>query len=400
MAHCEERDASELPDEEPATVGGEEMSSDYYDEVAEFSEMKIFAGSSSPELAREICAHLGISLGRAFCGKFADGEIAVQVLDEVRGGDVYVLQSAPHSEKDTDSAFMELLLMTSALRRSSAKRITAVIPYLSYARQTQVFEAHRPRPIAAADVALMLSTLGVDRVILVDVHNPRMEGFFPTEVPVHNIDAQALAVQYFKKKHLEKVVVVATDNMGGERTKAFWNRLTRVGIDAGLASMVSNRPERSRREGSPLVLTPPGSLADHTIITQAGEKKNVASLGRHDWLVGDVKGCDCIIVDDIIDTGSRAFKTANFLKKAGARRIFMYATHGVFSKGAIDRINKSPIDELIVTNSIPLPNYIFSEKLRVLSIGKLLAETIRRVHTNSSVSVLFQDAFIAKQHMA
>eukprot|EP00920_Eleutheroschizon_duboscqi_P024004 GHVT01059674.1.p1 GENE.GHVT01059674.1~~GHVT01059674.1.p1 ORF type:complete len:587 (-),score=46.38 GHVT01059674.1:3581-5341(-) len=381
----------------------------FYQEPSEFSDFQIFTGTTHPELAREICAHLGICLGRAYVAHFADGETSIQIMDEVRGRDVFVIQSLPRNGGDIHNALMELFLMITSLRRSSAKRLTAVVPYLPYARQTHQYDVETAiRPIAAAEIAILLQTCGVDRVVFVDLHNARMEGFFTRQdgppLPVSNIQPHGLAVEYFKTKELVAPVVVATENTGGERSMAFWTRLKRVGIEAGFTTMVSNRIGRAEREGghdcpeggSPSRKRPEEALsttpeAPSSAGADASETDSPTSSASGWNLVGDVKGCDCIIVDDIIDTGERAENTARQLRAAGAQRIFMYATNGLFSKGAIERLNNAPIEEVVVTNTVPIPPQICCEKLQVLSIGKLLAEAIRRVHTSTSVSPLHKD---------
>jgi len=245
---------------------------------------------------------------------------------------------------------------------------------MAYLRQTHSYGPVNPRPIAAIDICLLLSSMGIDSVVFVDLHNQRTEGFFPDPIPVTNIQPQSLAIKYFKEhEDFVRPVIVATENTGGERSKAFWTRMNRAGIPTGLTTMVSNRPERSLREGDPEM--------------NLGEQMKEDTM----WLVGDVKGCDCIIVDDIVDTGERATRTAQYLKRAGARRIYFYATHALFSKGAIAAINKSPINEVVVTNSVPIPPGIPSEKIRVISISKLLAEGIQRIHSRNSVSELYRD---------
>eukprot|EP00914_Ancora_sagittata_P005473 GHVO01011199.1.p1 GENE.GHVO01011199.1~~GHVO01011199.1.p1 ORF type:complete len:312 (+),score=54.01 GHVO01011199.1:199-1134(+) len=297
-------------------------------------------------------------------------------MDDVSGRDVYVIQSAPSPTvcADPHSNIIELLLLVSLLRRASAGRITAVLPYMSYFRQMHSCNSTYRRPLAAADMAKLLSASGVDRVVSVELHSARAESFFPHPIPMTNIQPHSLAIRYFKKKELENVVIISTENTGAMRAKAFWSRMRNAGFSATIGTTINNRPERANREGAP----PAPSEGDD------GQPSD-------DALVGEVNGLDCIIVDDIIDTAERACNTAKTLKDAGAKRIFLYSVHGLFSEGAINRLNNAPIDEILVTNSITLPPNVSCEKLRVLSIGKFLAETIRRIHNNLALSTLHRD---------
>eukprot|EP01067_Filipodium_phascolosomae_P006480 Filipodium_phascolosomae@DN4741_c0_g1_i1.p1 len=293
--------------------------------------------------------------------------------------------------RSVQDSLMEVMFLVSALRRSSAKRITAVLPYIAYARQTQIFDPNRPRPIAASDIALMLLAMGVDAVILMDVHNPRLEGFFPATVPCLTIDSQALAVHYFiTTKDLHRPVVVATDQGGGERAMSFLNRMKAAGVESvGMASMVSNRRHKSSHYTA---ATTQGGPTDEAYCTTPQGDKKFRSLEPKDWLVGDVRGRDCVIVDDIIDSGARMERAAHVLKNAGARHIYMFATHGLFSKGAITRLENSPLREVVVTNSVTQPLNLMSRKLVIISAGGLVAETVRRLHAGESLRNLFKPA--------
>uniref|UniRef100_A0A0G4F2X9 ribose-phosphate diphosphokinase n=1 Tax=Chromera velia CCMP2878 TaxID=1169474 RepID=A0A0G4F2X9_9ALVE len=352
---------------------------------ADRPDFKIFAGSGNPELAREISTVLGTELGRVRVGRFLDGETSIKILDRVEGADVFVVQSAPSPSGfsgDPDSSVIELLLLVAALARAAAGSITVVVPYLSYTRHTVSDDLKRP--IAAADIAQMLAAVGCDRVVCMDIHNRRMEGFFPPDIPVTHVDPHVLAVHFFAKMGLNDPVVVPADSNGAERGISFWNRMRRIGIDVGWASVVSNRKQRPAR----------GDVGVSLDDVAKGEEREVEGRSRDSvWLVGDVKGRDVIIVDDLIDSGNTVEDVATMCRKAGAGRILVYASHGVFSKGAVERIERSPIDEVIVTNSITIPPHIFSEKLRVISIAKMLAETIDRLHDNRSVSELYRETY-------
>ncbi|CBZ51720.1 putative ribose-phosphate pyrophosphokinase [Neospora caninum Liverpool] len=365
-----------------------------YQELCADSSLQLFTGTAHPELAREIAAHLNVTLGRTQLGRYADGEVVIQILDEVRGKDVFVIQSTPAAGGDVHTCLVELFLLLTAIRRASAKRIIAVLPCMPYDRETELTHGDDIlTPMAAADLAILLQVCGADGVMFVDIHNPRMEGFFTSPsgppLPMTNIQPHRLAVKYFQKKDLVRPVVVATDNTAGEKAMAFWTLLKKNGISAGFTTMVCDAPKREVREGSPILFS---NVGERPASSCEGENNRMAL--NH---VGNVEGCDCIIVDDIIDTGEKAAATAKELQAGGARRIFMLATHGVLSKGSVDRINKSPIQEVVLTNTVPIPPHIFCEKLVVLSVGKLMAEAIKRVHAEESLSNLFDCRTVAAQ---
>ena len=276
----------------------------------------------------------------------------------MRGKDVYVIQPTciPVNEH-----LMELLLMVSTMRRASAERITAVIPYYGYARQDRKMTARVP--ISAADVARLLEAMGVDRVVAVDLHCGQIQGFFGPRVPVDNLDAGTVGVKYFINKGLVNPVVVSPDAGGVYRAKQFREgiNMQAPGLDAGLAMIIKQRPKAGQVE-------------------------------RMD-LVGNVDGCDVVIVDDMIDTATTLCMGAAELKKHGARRVFAFASHGLFSGTASDRIARSELEEVVVTNTIPLaPSSRSNSKIHQLSVAPLLAEAIRRVHLRQSVSDLFKAA--------
>lgn len=388
-------DAPSTSSVSPAVTGTQDdiMFAEWNDHL---DQLCVFSGTSNPELAREACAHLGIPLGRARIGRFADGEVTLELLDEVRGQHVFVIQSSPcaSSNHSLHSSLMELFFMISAAKRSSAKYVTAILPYASYFRQ--VTNTNCSSPLAGADLGRILVAMGVDRVIFVDVHSARIEGLIPEPIPITNLKPHSLAIAYLSRnKDLSRrVVIVSTDNTGTDRAEAFMSRMSQSGFDTSMASVVSSRPERPQREAGTIVVDPKIELG--VVVPEGKQLTRIDSSDMDskkvvNWLVGDVKGKDCIIVDDIIDTGERAVNTANALKYAGARQIYMFATHGVLSRGALDRIAKSPIKEVIITDTIRLPENLYCQKLRVISVSRLLAETIRRVHCKLPLSTLYRD---------
>nr|WP_238486290.1 ribose-phosphate pyrophosphokinase [Motilimonas eburnea] len=310
--------------------------------------MKLFTGNATPELAQKIADRLFTKLGSAEVGTFSDGEISVQINENVRGGDIFIIQStcAP-----TNDNLMELIVMIDALRRASAGRITAVIPYFGYARQDRRVRSSRV-PITAKVVADFLSSVGVDRVMTVDLHAEQIQGFF--DVPVDNVFGSPVLLEDMLNKKLENPVVVSPDIGGVVRARAHAKLLD----DADLAIIDKRRP-----------------------------KANVAQVMH---LIGEVEGRDCIIVDDMIDTGGTLCQAAAALKDRGAKRVFAYATHAVFSGNAPQNIANSVIDEVIVTDSIPLsPEMAKIEKVTQLTLSAMLAEAIRRVSNEESISAMF-----------
>lgn len=311
-------------------------------------DMKVFAGNAIPDLANKIASRLYIKLGDAAVGRFSDGEVSVQINENVRGSDVFIIQStcAP-----TNDNLMELIVMVDALRRASAGRITAVIPYFGYARQDRRVRSARV-PITAKVVADFLSSVGVDRVLTVDLHAEQIQGFF--DVPVDNVFASPVLLDDMRKKSLESPVVVSPDIGGVVRARAVAKLLN----DADLAIIDKRRP-----------------------------KANVSQVMH---IIGDVKDRDCIIVDDMIDTGGTLCKAAEALKEQGAKRVFAYATHAVFSGNAPEIISNSVIDELIITDTIPLSAAMKAiPKVRQLTLSELLAECIRRISNEESISSMF-----------
>lgn len=280
--------------------------------------MKIFAGNSNKLLAKDIASHLGMDLGKITCSKFADGEINVVINENVRGKDVYIIQSTAPPVNET---LMELLLMISTMRRASARKITAVIPYYGYARQDRKMQARVP--ISAADVARLLEAMGVDRVVSVDLHCGQIQGFFGPRVPVDNLDGGTCGVQYFGDMDLKSPVIVSPDAGGVYRAKRFKEELMRkYDKECGLAMIIKQRIAANEIE-------------------------------RMD-LVGSVEGSDVIIVDDMIDTAGTLCKAASVLKEHGAVRVFAFATHGLFSGRAPTTIAQSQLTEVVVLDTVKL----------------------------------------------
>jgi len=309
-------------------------------------EMKIFTGNSNKDLAKEICSYLQMPLGKASVGTFSDGEIMVQLHENVRGKDIFVIQTFSNP---VNKHLMELLIMMDALKRASAYRITAVLPYYGYARQDRKAE---PRvPITAKLIADLITVAGADRVLTLDLHVGQIQGFF--NIPVDNIFATPVILEYLKKMDLKDLVVVSPDAGGVERARAIAKKLNT-------------------------------SLA---IIDKRREKTNVSEVMN---IIGDVEGRDALLLDDMIDTAGTITQGAGALKKAGARKVYAACTHPVLSGSAIDRLNGSVIDEVIVTNTIPLNGKDQScKKITTLSVAPLLGEAIRNTHNETSVSSLF-----------
>lgn len=314
------------------------------------SHMMVFSGNANLALSAEIVAHLSIPLGKAVVGQFSDGEVMAEIQENVRGRDVFVVQptAAP-----TNDNLMELLVMIDALRWASAKRITAVIPYFGYARQDR-----RPRsarvPITARLVAKMLGDAGADRVLTVDLHADQIQGFF--DIPVDNVYASPILLGDVWRQKYPDLLVVSPDVGGVVRARALAKRLD----DAELAIIDKRRP-----------------------------RPNEAKVMN---IIGDVQGRTCVIIDDLVDTAGTLCQAAAALKDHGAARVVAYCTHPVLSGPAVETITKSRLDELVVTNTIPLrPQAAACERVRQLSIGELLAETMRRVSNEESVSSLFVD---------
>ena len=314
--------------------------------MAGIDALRVFSGNANPVLAKEICDYLQIPLGDIEVSSFADGETCVHVSENVRGGDVFVIQpTCPPVNQNV----MELLTMIDAFNRSSARRITAVIPYYGYGRQDR---KSQPRvPITSKLVANLITTAGADRVLTMDLHAGQIQGFF--DIPVDNLFATPIIVDYFKEKNIKDLILVSPDTGGVERTRAV---ASKIGV----------------------------SIA---IIDKRRETKNVAQVMN---VIGEVKGKNLLILDDIIDTAGTLAEAAKALKRNGALDIYACATHAVLSGPAIDRINNAPLKEVVVTNTIPLgEKALKTDKITVLSVAKLLGEAIKRINQETSVSSLF-----------
>lgn len=310
--------------------------------------IRIFAGNSNPELAREICGYIGVPLGNARVGRFSDGEIRVEIDESVRGADVYVIQSTCAPGNDN---LMELLIMLDALKRASAGTISAVVPYFGYARQDR--KAAPRAPISARLVTDLLSTAGADRIITMELHAGQIQGFF--NGPVDHLYCSPVMLRYITQLGLQRPVVVSPDAGGVERARHYARKL-----DAALAIV-------DKRRSGP----------------------NVAEVMN---LIGDVEGCDVIMIDDMVDTAGTLCQAAKALKSYGARRIYAVATHPVLSGPAIGRIENSVIEEVIVSNTIPLTSAGRAcPKIKVLSAADVFGEAITRIHDLTSVSSLFED---------
>jgi len=314
------------------------------------STMAVFTGNANPGLAQDIVRHLMMPLGRALVGRFSDGEIQVEIMENVRGRDVYLVQSTcpPANEH-----LMELLVMADACRRASARRITAVIPYLGYARQDRRQRAMRV-PITAKLVADMIGCAGVDRVLTVDLHADQIQGFF--DVPVDNVYASPVLLGEVWKQKYENMIVVSPDVGGVVRARALARRLDN---------------------------------ADLAIIDKRRPRANESQVMN---IIGDVRGRSCVLVDDLVDTAGTLCQAAQALKDEGAVRVIAYITHAVLSGSAVERISSSALDELVVTDTIPLGDAARKcRRIRVLSVAELLAETMRRIRDEESVSSLYVD---------
>lgn len=316
-------------------------------------EMKIFSGNANRRLAEDICRQLGVDVGKAVVTTFKNGETRVKIEEHVRGTDVFVIQptSAP-----SDHHIMELLIMIDALRRASADRITAVVPYYAYAKQEKKTSGREP--ISAKLVANLIVTAGADRVVAMDLHAPAIQGFF--DIPVDNLTAVPILAKHLDDRADGNVVVVSPDSGGVSRAEAF-----RYRVGAGLAIIAKQRPEPDEVE----VLE----------------------------MVGDVEGKIAVIVDDMISTGGTLIEAADLLAARGARSVLAYAVHAVLTDDAPGRIHNSSLERVVVTNTVPIPRECMDEKIEVIDVAWLIAQAIRRIHEGSSVSALFQAAPFPRQ---
>ncbi|MGF6374978.1 ribose-phosphate pyrophosphokinase [Clostridiales Family XIII bacterium PM5-7] len=310
-----------------------------------YSDYKVFTGSTHTELAEEIASIMGKPLGKATVTKFSDGEISVNLWESVRGIDVYIVQPTCNP---VNSNLMELLIMIDAMKRASAGRINAVIPYYGYARQDRKAKARDP--ITAKLVANLIVAAGADRVVTMDLHASQIQGYF--DIPVDHLVGMPILAKYFKKKALEDVVIVSPDH--GSVTRA---RNMAEYLDCPIAIVDKRRPEPNKSE----------------IMN----------------IIGNIEGKNCIIIDDMIDTAGTISNAANAIKDLGANAVYACATHPVLSGPAVERIEKSAIEELVLLNTIPMPEDKKIEKMRFLSVAPLFAEAMTRVFTNGSISKLF-----------
>lgn len=312
--------------------------------------LMVFTGNANKSFANNVAKCLEIQIGKAVVSKFSDGEVAIELLENVRGSDVFILQPTCYPTNDN---LMEILVLTDALKRASAGRITAAIPYFGYARQDR-----RPRsarvPISAKLVANMLMSAGIDRVLTVDLHADQIQGFF--DIPVDNIYASPVLLKDIRSRNFENLMIVSPDTGGVARARAFAKALN----------------------------------VDMAIIDKRRPKANEAEVMN---IIGDIEGKECVIVDDMIDTAKTLCKAAEALKKQGATTVSAYATHAVFSNQAIERLNDSSLDEVVITDTIPLSEESIqkSTKIRTVSIAALMAETIRRINNEESISLLLND---------
>jgi ribose-phosphate pyrophosphokinase len=316
--------------------------------VSDVTDFMVFTGNANPDLAQKIADELGMELGDASVSQFSDGEIAVELLENVRGRDVFVVQPtcAP-----TNDNLMEMIVMVDALRRASAGRITAVVPYFGYARQDRRVRSARV-PITAKVVADMMVGVGVDRMLTVDLHAEQIQGFF--DVPVDNVYGSPVLLEDIEAQQFENLIIVSPDIGGVVRARAVAKQL---GID--LAIIDKRRP-----------------------------RANVAEVMH---IIGEVEGRTCLLVDDMVDTAGTLCSAAKALKEQGAKRVVAYATHPVLSGKAVDNLNNSVLDELVVTDSIPLSDAIKNcTKVRQLTLSKMLAEAMRRLSNEESLSAMFR----------
>ena len=309
------------------------------------AKFKLFSGTANPEFAKKVGKYLNVPVGGASINKFSDGEISVQIHESVRGQDVFIVQPtcAP-----TNDHLMELLIIVDALKRSSAKSISAVMPYFGYARQDR--KAAPRVPITAKLVADMLETVGIDRIITIDLHAAQIQGFF--DIPVDNLYGSVLFVDYLRAKNLKNPIIASPDIGGVARARSYAEKL-----------------------GYDLV-----------IVDKRREKANVAEVMN---IIGDVQGKDVILVDDMVDTAGTLVKAAEVLKKKGATSVMACCTHGVLSGPAFERINAGTLDELVITDTIPMHGK--SDRITILSGTKIIGETIRRITNNESVNSIFID---------
>mgnify|MGYP000167027203 CR=1 FL=1 len=316
--------------------------------LSDENKLRIFTGNANPDLAREIAAYLGTTVGDSVVNRFNNGEVQVMINESVRGKDIFIVQ--PTCGPIVNDNVMELLIMADAFKRASANHITAVIPYYGYARQDR--KARGREPITAKLMADLLETAGITRVVTIDLHAAQIQGFF--NIPFDHMPGGPLMAEYIKSKNLEDMVVISPDLGGVSRARNFAEML-----NAPLAIIDKRRP-----------------------------RANVSQVMH---IIGDVAGRDCVLVDDMIDTGGTLCKAAEALKERGAKRVFAYATHPIFSGNAANNLRNSVIDEVVVCDTIPLSDEIKSlPNVRTLTLSGMLAEAIRRISNEESISAMFE----------
>jgi ribose-phosphate pyrophosphokinase len=318
-------------------------------------EIMLFTGNANRALAEKVSEYMHIPLGSAFINTFNDGEIQIHINESVRGKDIFIIQPTCQNEtQSVNDSLLELYLLIRTMKRASAHSITAILPYYGYARQDRKTTSRVP--ISAADVACMLEIAGVDRIVTIDLHCGQIQGFF-RNIPVDNLFASPLFVSYIAHKDLRNVVVVSPDAGGVERAKKFAESLKKKGVEAAIA-MISK------------------------------ERKKAGVIESMN-LIGDVQGSDAIIVDDLCDTGGTLVKAAALIKAEGARRVFAVITHPVFSGNALDTIRNSVLEEMLITDTVPLKKQA-PPNLHLISVAPLIGEAIQRIHQGESVSMLFE----------
>ena len=317
-------------------------------DMEDTSKLKIFTGTAHPALAKEISDYIGVPLGKAICGRFNNGEIQVMINESVRGKDCFIIQPTGAPVNDN---LMEMLIMVDALKRASARHITVVVPYYGYARQDR--KTRGREPISAKLVADLMSTAGVTRVVTMDLHAGQIQGFF--DVPVDNVFGSPILLEDMLQLNLDNPIVVSPDIGGVVRARA-------------IAKLLND--------------------TDMAIIDKRRPRANVSQVMH---IIGDVAGRDCVLVDDMIDTGGTLCKAAEALKERGAKRVFAYATHPIFSGNAANNLRNSVIDEVVVCDTIPLaPEIKALDKVRTLTLSGMLAEAIRRISNEESISAMFE----------
>jgi len=378
---CEEFEDLEFEDLEQQQVAFLQSQQKEDEENAWEKDCCIVSGSANPTLCREIAAITELSILNVRTDFYYDGEVDVQILDGCAGKTVFVIQpvSPTNPDRTINDNMIELLLIVSCLKRSDARKVVAVVPYLGYARHDRIKK--KRGTVAAADVAKLLEAVGVDEVISVDLHRKQIEGFFET-TPVHSLESSQISIPFFVCRDLWQPVIVCPNTTSVTRAKKYMEKLRNEGVKAKLA-FISKEITPSKQQ----IIRDKKNGNDHQIIQKTvGAQHEITQT----CLVGDVAHSDVIIVDDMIDTGSRVLSTANLVKKHGAKRIFVWAPHGVFSGDTIEKLESSPISEILITNTLSQAQVYASgsTKVKTLTIAPLLAEAIRRFRVRQSFDTL------------